>query len=348
MKKLSLSVLGGLLATAMLASATAQEITGAGATFPAPLYSKWAADYQKATNVRVNYQSIGSSGGVRQITAKTVDFGASDAPMSAADLEKNGLIQFPAAIGGIVPVFNLPGIQPGQLKLTGAVVADLFLEKITKWNDPAIAKLNPGVTLPDLNVAVIRRADGSGTTFAFTDYLSKVSEDWKSKVGTGNTVNWPGNSIGGKGNEGVAAFVSRTPGAVGYVEYSYAKQTKQPYAALINAAGNTVLPDDKTFAAAAAAAEWTKTPGFAVNLNNINAKDAWPITSATFILIYKAQEKPAQGTEVVKFFNWAFEKGDQVALELDYVPIPNAVVKLVQDQWAANLKDTQGKPLPLK
>ena len=346
MKKLSLSVVGGVLATALLASATAQEITGAGATFPAPLYSKWAADYQKATNVRMNYQSMGSSGGVRQITAKTVDFGASDAPMSAADLEKNGLIQFPAAIGGVVPVFNLPGVQPGQLKMNGALIADLFLGKITKWNDPAIAKLNPGVTLPDLNVAVIRRADGSGTTFVFTDYLSKVSEEWKTKVGTGNTVNWPGNSIGGKGNEGVAAFVSRTPGAVGYVEYSYAKQTKMPYAAVINAAGNAVLPDDKTFAAAAAAADWIKTPGFAVNLNNINAKDAWPITSATFILIYKAQEKPAQGTEVVKFFNWAFDKGDQAALELDYVPIPDAVVKLVRDQWAANLKDNQDKPLP--
>jgi phosphate transport system substrate-binding protein len=338
----------GLAAAAFMLSAQAQEITGAGATFPAPLYSKWAADYQKATNVRMNYQSIGSSGGVRQITAKTVDFGASDAPLSAADLEKNGMIQFPAAIGGVVATFNLPGIQPGQVKLTGTVLADIFLTKINKWNDPAIAKLNPGISLPDLNISVIRRADGSGTTFVFTDYLSKVSEAWKAGPGTGNTVNWPGNSIGGKGNEGVAAFVQRTAGAIGYVEYSYAKQTKLPYAAMINAAGSAVLPDDKTFAAAAAGADWTKTPGFGVNLNNINAKEAWPITSATFILMYKIQEKSAQGTQVVKFFDWAFTNGDKAALDLDYVPLPEPVVKLVHAQWAANLKDAQGRPLPLK
>ncbi len=347
LKKPFYAAAAGLMA-AFAVSAGAQEITGAGATFPAPLYSKWAADYQKATNVRMNYQSIGSSGGVRQITAKTVDFGASDAPLSAADLDKNGMIQFPAAIGGVVPAFNLPGIQPGQLKLTGAVLADIFLTKITKWNDAAITRLNPGLNLPDTNISVIRRADGSGTTFVFTDYLSKVSEAWKAGPGTGNTVNWPGNSIGGKGNEGVAAFLQRTPGAIGYVEYSYAKQTKLPYASMINAAGNAVLPDDKTFAAAAAGADWAKTPGFGVNLNNINAKDAWPITSATFILIYKTQEKPAQGTEVVKFFNWAFANGDKAALDLDYVPIPEPVVKLIQAQWAANLKDPQGRPLPLK
>jgi phosphate transport system substrate-binding protein len=347
-KKPFYAAAAGLAAAVFMVSAHAQEITGAGATFPAPLYSKWAADYQKATNVRMNYQSIGSSGGVRQITARTVDFGASDAPMSAADLEKNGMIQFPAAIGGVVPTFNLPGIQPGQVKLTGAVLADIFLTRITKWNDPAIARLNPGVNLPDLNISVIRRADGSGTTFVFTDYLSKVSEAWRTGPGTGNTVNWPGNSIGGKGNEGVAAFIQRTPGSIGYVEYSYAKQTRMPFAAMINAAGNTVLPDDKTFAAAAAGAEWAKTPGFGVNLNNINAKDAWPITSATFILMYRTQEKPAQGTEVVKFFDWAFANGDKAAIDLDYVPIPDAVVKLVQAQWSANLKDPQGRPLPLK
>jgi phosphate transport system substrate-binding protein len=348
LKKPFYAAAAGLAAAVFMVSAHAQEITGAGATFPAPLYSKWAADYQKATNVRMNYQSIGSSGGVRQITARTVDFGASDAPMSAADLEKNGMIQFPAAIGGVVPTFNLPGIQPGQVKLTGAVLADIFLTRITKWNDPAIARLNPGVNLPDLNISVIRRADGSGTTFVFTDYLSKVSEAWRTGPGTGNTVNWPGNSIGGKGNEGVAAFIQRTPGSIGYVEYSYAKQTRMPFAAMINATGNTVLPDDKTFAAAAAGAEWAKTPGFGVNLNNINAKDAWPITSATFILMYRTQEKPAQGTEVVKFFDWAFANGDKAAIDLDYVPIPDAVVKLVQAQWSANLKDPQGRPLPLK
>lgn len=348
LKKSFCFAVSALTVTLFASTAVAQQITGAGATFPAPLYSKWAADYQRATQVRVNYQSIGSSGGVRQITAKTVDFGASDTPLKAEELEKNGLIQFPAVVGGVVPTFNLPNVQPGQLRLTGALLADIFLTKITHWNDPAIAKVNPGITLPNLPISIIRRADGSGTTYVFTDYLSKVSEAWKSGPGTGNTVNWPGNSIGGKGNEGVAAFIQRTPGAIGYVEYSYAKQTKLPYAAMVNAAGNVVLPDDKTFAAAAAGADWVRAPGFGVNLNNINAKDAWPITSATFILMYKNQDNPSQGTEVVKFFDWAFSQGDQAALSLDYVPLPDAVVKLVQTQWTNTLKDAQGRALPLK
>lgn len=334
------------IALGMAAAAHAAEVTGAGASFPAPIYAKWAAEYQKTTGHKINYQSIGSSGGVKQILAKTVDFGASDAPMSAADLEKNGLIQFPTVIGGIVAAFNLPGVKPGELRMTGQVLADIYLGKITKWDDPALVKLNPNVKLPDSPIAVVRRADGSGTTFGFTDYLTKVSEEWKSKVGTGTTVNWPVGQ-GGKGNEGVSAFITRIPGSLGYVEYSYAKQTKLPYAAMQNAAGNYVLPDDLTFKAAAAGADWEKS-AFGANLNNQAGKDAWPITSATFVLMHKVQDKPAQATEVVKFFSWAYDKGDTMALELDYVPMPDDVVKLVDKQWAGQLKDAAGKAVSLK
>lgn len=334
------------IALGMAAAAHAAEVTGAGASFPAPIYAKWAAEYQKTTGHKINYQSIGSSGGVKQILAKTVDFGASDAPMSAADLEKNGLIQFPTVIGGIVAAFNLPGVKPGELRMTGQVLADIYLGKITKWDDPALVKLNPNVKLPDSPIAVVRRADGSGTTFGFTDYLTKVSEEWKSKVGTGTTVNWPVGQ-GGKGNEGVSAFITRIPGSIGYVEYSYAKQTKLPYAAMQNAAGNYVLPDDLTFKAAAAGADWEKS-AFGANLNNQAGKDAWPITSATFVLMHKVQDKPAQATEVVKFFSWAYDKGDNMALELDYVPMPDDVVKLVDKQWAGQLKDAAGKAVSLK
>ncbi len=344
--KFVLKAVAGIAALGVACAAQAVDITGAGATFPAPIYSKWAAEYQKVTGHRINYQSIGSSGGVKQILAKTVDFGASDAPMSPADLEKNGLIQFPTVIGGIVPAFNLPGVKPGELRMTGAILADIYLGKITKWDDPALVKLNPTVKLPDMQIAVVRRADGSGTTYGFTDYLSKVSEEWKSKAGTGNVVNWPVGQ-GGKGNEGVSAFITRIPGSIGYVEYSYAKQTKMPYASMQNAAGNFVQPDDATFRAAAADADWEKS-SFGANLNNQAGKDAWPITSATFVLMYKVQDKPAQATEVVKFFAWAYDKGDNMALELDYVPMPDAVVKLVDKQWQANLKDTAGKAVALK
>lgn len=336
----------GVAALALAFAAQAADITGAGASFPAPIYSKWAAEYQKVSGNRINYQSIGSSGGIKQIIAKTVDFGASDAPLSIADLEKNGLIQFPTVIGGIVPAFNLPGVKPGELRMTGQVLADIYLGKITKWDDPALVKLNPGIKLPDTAIAVVRRADGSGTTYGFTDYLAKVSEDWKSKVGSGTTVNWPVGQ-GGKGNEGVSAFITRIPGAIGYVEYSFAKQTKLPFASMQNAAGNFVQPDDTSFRAAAAGADWEKS-AFGANLNNQAGKDAWPITSATFILMHKVQDKPAQATEVVKFFTWAYDKGDNMALDLDYVPMPDAVVKLVDAQWQKSLKDASGKAVATK
>ncbi len=341
--RLSIASLAGAVALSFSAQAAAADITGAGATFPAPVYSKWAGEYAKKTGNQVNYQSIGSSGGIRQILAKTVDFGASDAPMTQEDLDKNGLIQFPTVIGGIVPVFNLPGIQPGQVKMTGEVLADIYLGKIRKWNDAALAKLNPGVKLPDTEIAVVRRADGSGTTNGFTDYLSKISAEWKSKVGSGTTVNWPVGT-GGKGNEGVAAFVTRLPGAIGYVEYSYAKQTKMPYASMQNAAGNFVMPDEDTFKAAAGQADWKK-DAFGPNLNNGTAKDAWPITSATFILMYKKQDKPEQAANVVKFFRWAYSNGGKMASELDYVPMPDNVVKLIEAQWSESLKDDSGKAI---
>lgn len=340
--------LAAALAAAVLSVSVvhAAEITGAGASFPAPLYSKWAAEYQKATGNKVNYQSIGSAGGIRQINAKTVDFGASDMPLKPEDLDKSGLMQFPAAVGGVVPVFNLPGIQPGQLKLTGVILADIYLGKITKWNDVAIAKLNPGVKLPEQTIAVVRRADGSGTSFIFTNYLSKVSDEWKSKVGEGTTVSWPVGT-GGKGNEGVASFVQRISGAIGYVEFAYAKQTKMPYASMQNAEGAFVQPDDATFRAAAAGANWDRAAFYEI-LTNQPGKDAWPITGATFILLQKAQDKPAQATEVVKFFSWAYANGAKMASDLDYVPIPDAVVKLINAQWQRALKDTSGKPVALK
>jgi phosphate transport system substrate-binding protein len=338
----SLALPAALVGSLMLSAASAQEITGAGATFPAPIYAKWADSYNKETKVKINYQSIGSSGGIRQITAKTVDFGATDAPMSQADLDKNGLLQFPTVIGGVVPVMNLPGIQPGQIKLTGAVLADIYLGKIKKWNEKPIADLNPGVKLPDQAIAAVRRADGSGTTFIFTNYLSKVSEAWRAGPGVGSTVNWPV-GLGGKGNEGVAAFVARLPGSIGYVEYSYAKQNKMTFAQMRNAAGNFVSPDDVTFKAAAANADWAKST--VQILTEQPGKDAWPITGATFVLIYKTQDKPTQGAEVMKFFDWAYRTGDKAAAELDYVPLPDSVKALVRSQWAASVKDAGGKAL---
>ena len=335
----------GLAVAALVLSplALAAEITGAGASFPAPVYAKWAEAYQKATGNRVNYQSIGSSGGMRQIRAKTVDFGASDAPLKPEELEKDGLVQFPTVIGGVVPVVNIPGVKPGQLRLNGQVLGDIYLGKITKWNDKAIADLNPGVQLPNQDVGVVRRADGSGTTFIFTNYLSKVNAEWKQKVGEGTAVQWPV-GLGGKGNEGVAAFVQRLPGSIGYVEYAYAKQNKLAYALMQNAAGGYVAPEENAFKAAAAGAEWTKS-GFYEILTNMPGKESWPITGATFILIHKSPEKPQQVAEVLKFFNWAFSNGDKLALELDYVPMPDTVVKQVQSAWTTTIKDPAGKAL---
>jgi phosphate transport system substrate-binding protein len=329
------------LAAAAL-GAHAAEITGAGATFPAPIYSKWADGYQKATGNKLNYQSIGSGAGIKQIIAKTVDFGASDMPLKAEDLQKDGLMQFPTVIGGVVPVVNLPGFQPGQIRLTGAVMADIYLGKIVKWNDKAIAELNPGIKFADQAIAVVRRADGSGTTFIFTNYLSKVNKEWKEKVGEGTAVQWPV-GLGGKGNEGVSAFVQRIPGAIGYVEYAYAKQNKMIHASVKNSDGHFVQPDDLTFKAAAAGADWVKS-NFAVILTDQPGKDAWPITGATFILMHVKQDKPVQAAEALKFFDWSYRNGSKMAEDLDYVPLPAAVVKQVSAAWA-NLKDASGKPV---
>ena len=307
------------LGTALICTgaAMAQDVTGAGATFPAPIYAKWADAYNKATGARINYQSVGSGAGIRQIKAKTVDFGASDMPLSDADLAKDGLIQFPTVIGGVVPVVNIKGITPGQIKITGAVLGDIYLGKITKWNDAALAALNPGVPLPDVAIAPVRRADGSGTTFNFTKYLSTVHAEWKAKVGEGTAVNWPVGA-GGKGNEGVAAFVNRLPNSIGYVEYSYVKQNKMAYTLMKNRDGVFVAPDDETFKAAAAGADWNKS--FFQLIVNQPGKSSWPISTATFILMNLKQDKPANATEAFKFFTWAYKSGDKLAQDLDYVP----------------------------
>jgi len=321
-------------------AAQAVEVTGAGASFPAPIYAKWADAYQKATGNKINYQSIGSGGGIKQITAKTVDFGASDKPLEPEELDKAGLVQFPTVIGGVVPVVNFVGIAPGQLKLTGAVLADIYLGKILKWNDKAIADLNPGLALPDQSIAVVRRADGSGTSFIFTSYLVKVSDDWKSKVGEANAApNWP-IGLGGKGNEGVSAFVTRIPGSIGYVEYVYAKQNKMNYAVVQNAAGAYVQPDDTAFKAAAAGADWSRS--YYAILTNATGKGAWPISGATFILMQKLQDKPEQGVEVLKFFDWSYKNGTKMAEELDFVPLPEALVKQIHTSWG-DIKDASGK-----
>jgi phosphate transport system substrate-binding protein len=339
------------MATAALATvafsglATAQDVTGAGASFPAPLYTKWASDYNKATGARINYQSVGSGAGMRQIEAKTVDFGASDAPLKDEDLAKKGLIQFPTVIGGVIPVVNIKGIAPGQLKLNGQVLGDIYLGKITKWSDPAIKSLNPSLPLPDAAIAPVRRADGSGTSFAFTNYLSQVNPEWKSKVGEGTAVNWP-TGAGGKGNEGVAAFVGRLPNSIGYVEYAYVKQNKMTYALLQNANGQFVAPDSDAFAAAAAGADWNKS--FYQILNNKPGAKAWPITTATYIMMHKQQDKPAQAAAALKFFDWAYKNGDKTADDLDYVPMPASVKEQVRKLWASEIKDASGKAIALK
>ena len=324
--------------------ALAQDITGAGATFPAPIYAKWADAYNKATGARMNYQSVGSGAGIRQIKAKTVDFGASDMPLKDDELAKDGMLQFPTVIGGVVPVVNIKGINPGQIKLTGQVLGDIYLGKITRWNDAALAALNPGVPLPDAAIAVVRRADGSGTSFIFTNYLSKVNPEWKAKVGEGTAVNWP-TGAGGKGNEGVAAFVQRLPNSIGYVEYAYVKQNKMTYTLLKNSAGNFVAPDDANFKAAAAGADWAKS--FYQILTEQPGKDSWPLTGATFILMYKTQDKPASASAALKFFEWAYNNGDAMAAELEYVALPANVKDLVRKQWG-EIKDASGKPVAFK
>jgi len=331
------------LATSSIA-ALALDISGAGATFPYPIYAKWADTYKKETGVGLNYQSIGSGGGIKQIQAKTVTFGASDMPLKAADLAKSGLIQFPTVIGGDVPVVNLDGIKSGDLKFDGPTLAKIFLGEIKTWNDPAIAKLNPNAKLPSQAIAVVHRSDGSGTTFIFTDYLSKVSADWKSKVGANTAVEWPV-GIGAKGNEGVANNVANTKGSIGYVEYAYAKQNKMTTAAMINKDGKTVSPNAESFQAAAASAEWEATPGFGVILTDEPGAGSWPIAGATFILIHKQPPDPAAATEALKFFAWAYTKGDKMAEELDYVPMPDKVVNAIQKVWASEIKDASGKPL---
>ncbi|MEZ0306899.1 MAG: phosphate ABC transporter substrate-binding protein PstS [Ramlibacter sp.] len=317
----------------------AQDVTGAGASFPAPLYAKWAGDYNKATGVRINYQSVGSGAGLRQVEAKTVDFGASDAPLKDEELAAKGLVQFPMVIGGVIPVVNIKGISAGQLKLNGQVLGDIYLGKITKWTDPAIKALNPSLPLPDAAIAPVRRADGSGTSFIFTNYLAKVNAEWKTKVGEGTAVNWP-TGAGGKGNEGVAAFVGRLPNSIGYVEYAYVKQNKMTYAQLQNASGAFVSPDDGAFKAAAAGADWSRS--FYQILTNQPGAQAWPITGATFILMHKVQEKPAQAATSLKFFEWAYKNGDQTADDLDYVPMPAGVKGQVEKAWAG-IRDASGK-----
>ena len=346
MKPSAIRVLvAGVVAAGAFSSAFAQqEATGAGASFPAPLYSKWASDYNKATGVKINYQSVGSGAGLRQIEAKTVDFGASDAPLKDEDLNKKGLVQFPTVIGGVVPVVNIKGIAPGQIKLSGQALGDIYLGKISNWSDPAIKALNPGVALPDASIAPVRRADGSGTSFIFTNYLSKVNAEWKSKVGEGTAVNWP-TGAGGKGNEGVAAFVGRLPNSIGYVEYAYVKQNKMTYVQMQNAEGQFVSPDDSAFKAAAAGADWAKS--FYQILTNQPGKESWPITGATFILMQKSQEKPVQAATSLKFFEWAYKTGDKTASDLDYVPMPDSVKETILKSWTA-IQDTSGKAIAYK
>jgi phosphate transport system substrate-binding protein len=326
-----------LAAAALVLPAKAADISGAGATFPYPIYAKWADAYKKETGIGLNYQSIGSGAGIKQIQAKTVTFGATDAPLTAQQLEKDGLIQWPMVMGALVPVVNLEGIKPGELVLDGPTLADIYLGKITKWDDAAIKKLNPKLSIPSTSIAVVRRSDGSGTTFLWTDYLSKVSADWKSKVGSGTAVEWPV-GVGAKGNEGVAGNVAQTKNSIGYVEYAYAKQNKLTFAAVVNKAGKTMQPTMKSFQDAAANADWAKTPGYRVILTDQPGDGSWPITGATFILMHKQPTDKAAAAQAIKFFTWAFEKGDKMAEELDYIPMPDAVVDLVKKTWGADIK----------
>ncbi|HCL7895515.1 TPA: phosphate ABC transporter substrate-binding protein PstS [Raoultella ornithinolytica] len=336
------TVVAATLSMGAFSAFAAASLTGAGATFPAPVYAKWADTYQKETGNKVNYQGIGSSGGVKQIIANTVDFGASDAPLADDKLAQEGLFQFPTVIGGVVLAINLPGVKSGELVLDGKTLGDIYLGKIKKWDDEAIAKLNPGMKLPSQNIAVVRRADGSGTSFVFTSYLAKVNEEWKSKIGAGSTVNWP-TGLGGKGNDGIAAFVQRLPGSIGYVEYAYAKQNNLAYTKLLSADGKPVSPTEDNFANAAKGIDWSKS--FAQDLTNQKGENAWPITSTTFILVHKATNKPEQTAEVLKFFDWAYKNGSKEANALDYATLPESVVEQVRAAWKTNVKDSSGKAL---
>src|SRR5215467_1812363 len=348
------TTISGLAGAAVLTAALAlggtmsraADIAGAGASFPYPVYTKWADAYKKETGTGLNYQSIGSGGGIKQIKAKTVTFGATDAPLSGKELDETGLAQFPMVMGGIVPVVNVEGLQPGELVLDGPTLAKIFLGEIKTWNDPAIAKLNPSVKLPSQPIAVVHRSDGSGTTYNFTYYLAEVSPEWKSKVGFNTSVEWPvGVSIGAKGNGGVANNVAQTKGSIGYVEYAYAKQNKLTYTKMVNKDGKTVAPTSATFQAAAANANWSSVPGYGVILANQPGAESWPMSAATWILLYKKPQDAAATAEALKFFAWAYDKGDKMAEELDYIPMPQNVVDSVKKTWADEVKDASGKPL---
>jgi phosphate transport system substrate-binding protein len=341
LKKLIIGITA-FAAVAFAGASQASNITGAGATFPYPIYAKWADSYKTKTGIGMNYQSIGSGGGIKQIEANTVDFGASDMPLKPEDLEANGLMQFPTVVGGVVPVINLSGIDSGALKLDGAALADIYLGKITKWNDPAIAALNKDLKLPADDITVVHRSDGSGTSFIFTHYLSQVSPEWKSSVGEGTAVSWKAGT-GGKGNEGVASYVQRIKGSIGYVEYAYALQNKMNHVQMKNHDGNFVQPESSAFQAAAAGAEWSKAPGLYLLLTDAPGKNSWPIAGATFILMHKVQDKPETAKEVLKFFDWAYANGDKMASDLDYVPLPDSLVKLIHSAWKEKIKDKSGK-----
>lgn len=338
-KRVLTSLTAGLAMSVAALSVQAADITGAGATFPYPIFAKWAEVYKKIENVNLNYQSIGSSGGLRQIRAKTVTFGASDAPVAGPQLEKDGMVQFPVILGGVVPIANIDGFKQGELKLTGPVLADIFMGTITKWNDPKIAALNPGKKLPNQSITVVHRADGSGTTFIFTDYLNEVSKPWADKVGKGAAVKWPASSsVGGKGNEGVAANVTRVKGSIGYVEYAYAKKNNITYTQLLNKDGQYVAPSEKTFAAAAAGADWFSVPGMGISLVEQKGAASWPITGASFVLMYKEPANKQASKDVIKFFSWAFKDGQQLALDLDYVPLPDTLTKAIASKVWSQIK----------
>lgn len=344
--KLKQLIAGIAAATALTfaGASHADGITGAGATFPYPIYAKWAEAYKAQSGTSMNYQSIGSGGGIKQITAKTVDFGASDMPLTPEKLEEGGLMQFPTVIGGVVPVINVEGIAAGKLKMDGETLANIYLGKITKWNDPALVALNKGIKLPDQDITVVHRSDGSGTTFIFTNYLSKASADWKATVGEGTAVSWKAGT-GGKGNEGVASYVQRIKNSIGYVEYAYALQNKMNHVQLKNRDGQFVEPSDVSFKAAAANAQWEKAPGFYEILTNEPGKGSWPISGATFILMHKIQEKPATAKEVLKFFDWAYTNGNKLASDLDYVPLPENVQNLIRKAWKNQIRDSSGAAL---
>jgi len=344
MRFMSYAAAAAIAAAFTITTAQAADISGAGATFPYPIYAKWADAYKKETGNGLNYQSIGSGGGIKQIEASTVTFGASDKPLPGEELDKFGLAQFPMVMGGIVPVINIEGVKPGEIVIDGPTLAKIFMGEITKWDDAAIKKLNPSAKLPSDAIAVVHRSDGSGTTFNFTCYLSDVSADWKSKIGSDASVEWP-TGIGAKGNEGVANNVAQTKGSVGYVEYAYALQNKLTYTKMVNKDGKTVAPTSEAFQAAAAGADWASKPGFGVILANQPGTASWPMTAGTWILMYKQPKDPAASAEALKFFDWAYKNGDKMAEELDYIPMPDKVVAEVEKMWAADIKDSAGKPV---